>query len=157
MFRQSSPEAECEKTINIGPICRFGPGGDFVTVWPREPVNMSEEPKSSIAGLLNVIAGMIEVLRGHREIQGKHYDAQDGRAADTKTGRDAGSNRQTPEQRWLFADDRGTGGTIKYKPHHRIRAHRTASRQRICFRQSGDFEQAQGTLFETELKGTKSA
>jgi hypothetical protein len=25
---------ECEKIINIGPICRFGPGGEYVTNWP---------------------------------------------------------------------------------------------------------------------------
>lgn len=153
MVRQSSPQAEREKTINIGPICRFGPGGDYVSVWPGEPVNPAEQPNNALTGILNVLAGMIEALRGNRDIRGKiNNETDDRRGIDTPTGADVTGNHGAPKQRWLFADDRRAGGTIKYKPHHRIRAHRASAKKRVCFGPAG-----QSTLFESNLKGTKSA
>jgi hypothetical protein len=73
---------EREKTINIGPICRFGPGGEYISVWPAggelacprmslsgvesvDLINPAERPKNALAGLLNVLAGMIDALLGN--------------------------------------------------------------------------------------------
>jgi hypothetical protein len=70
-------EMEREKIINIGPVCRFGPGGEFASNWPfyakaskGRPFNendmlfMEEEEKGVLEKLRNMFVGVIEALRG---------------------------------------------------------------------------------------------
>jgi hypothetical protein len=52
----------------------------------------------------------------------------------------------------LFANDSGTGVRIRYKPKHRIRAHRTASKKRHAVGIAG-----QGSLFEIDFRSAKTA
>jgi hypothetical protein len=153
-------------TSRIGPVCRFGPGGDYVSAWPADWTNPADHPKSAAARLLNVLEGMIDILRGSParrnievigpmeiaiEQEGQLYGAKD-RAAYTTTGSVAKRNRWVSDQPGLFADDWRAGGTIKHKPNYSIRAHRAVAGKRTCFGPGG-----QGTLFEADFKGAKTA
>src|SRR4030042_1470219 len=89
-----------ERIIQIGPVCRFGPGGDYTSTWPEgseliEFVNTLAEPKNAIGRLLDIIAGMAQILRGSRDKQGIEiigpveipiYGAENRRAAYTEAG-----------------------------------------------------------------------
>jgi hypothetical protein len=176
---------EREIITKIGPVCRFGPGGDYVSAWPASGKlvesadweNPADHPKSTAARLLDVLAGIRDILRssparrnieviGPMEIgegtaterEGQLYGAKN-RGTDpdfvgtyTTAGSVAKCNRWFSGQPGLFADDWRAGGTIKYKPNYRIRAHRAAAKKRSCFGPGG-----QGTLFETDFKGAKTA
>ena len=48
----------------IGPVCRFGPGGDYESVWPGDWMEQAAQPKNAIGRLLDIVAGMTDVLRG---------------------------------------------------------------------------------------------
>ncbi len=54
----------CIMIERIGPVCRFGPGGDYESVWPGEWMEQATQPKNAIGRLLDVIAGMTDVIRG---------------------------------------------------------------------------------------------
>lgn len=153
MIRQDSPQMEGETIINIGPICRFGPGGEYVSVWPAAPAGPAERPQNALAGLLNVLAGMIDALRGSPGTQRKpYYVSNDERAADSSTGSVVENNHRVSGQRWLFADDWRTGRTIRHKPHHCIRAHRAVAGKRICI---GSAESR--TLFDADCEVARTA
>jgi hypothetical protein len=128
--------------------------------------NPADYPKSTAARLLNVLAGMMDILRGSPvrggievigpmeiaiEQEGQLYGAKN-RAAYTTAGSVAKHNRWVSDQPGLFTDDWRAGGTIKHKPHYSIRAHRAVAKKRTCFRPGG-----QGTLFEADFKGAKTA
>ena len=152
----------------IGPVCRFGPGGDYESVWPGDWMEQATQPKNAIGRLLDVIAGMTDVLRGGNrcvevagpmdiELENKSYES-DERRTSTRRGAyaEAGSvtkhHRGVSEQQGLFADDRRAGGVAGRKPNYRIRAHRAVAKKRACFEPAG-----QGTLFEPDFKGAKTA
>ena len=48
----------------IGPVCRFGTGGDYESVWPGDWMEQATQPKNAIGRLLDVVAGMTDMLRG---------------------------------------------------------------------------------------------
>ena len=160
-----------ELRILNGPVCRFGPGGDYVSIWPADREIAAKRPKNTIAGLLNVLAGVIEALRGGRpgyaingpaeiadytvEREKPFYVAQGTRAdRTTYTSPDSivKNNRRVCDQRWLFADDWRAGGAVGRKPTHRIRAHRAIAKKRVCFAPAES-----RTLFEPDFKGAKTA
>jgi hypothetical protein len=163
---------EREKIINIGPICRFGPGGEYISSWPAEWESPADQPKNAIARLLNILAGVVNILHGSQrrievigptEIcegttaeQEKQLYGTKGRRADRAAYASAGSvtkhNRRFSDQAWLFADDWRAGGPAGHKPNHRIRAHRAVANKGACFELGG-----QGTLFDAELESAKTA
>ena len=57
----------------IGPVCRFGPGGDYESVWPGEWMEQATQPKNAIGRLLDVISGMTDVLRGGERCPDPHH------------------------------------------------------------------------------------
>jgi hypothetical protein len=158
----------------IGPVCRFGPGGDYESVWPGDWMEQAAQPKNAIGRLLDVIAGMTDVLRGGNrcvevagpidigegittEQENKSYESDERRAgirrgAYAEAGSVAKRNRGVLDQPGLFADDRRAGGVAGRKPNYRIRAHRAVAKKRACFEPAG-----QGTLFELDFKGAKTA
>ena len=157
----------------IGPVCRFGPGGDYESVWPGDWMEQAAQPKNAIGRLLDVIAGMTDVLRGgnrHIEVTGPIDIAQENtsyessnRGAGVRRGAyaEAGSvtkhNRGISDEARLFADDWRISTAAKHKPNNRIRAHRTASKKRSCVGAAVSFDESQGTLFELDFKGAKTA
>ena len=158
----------------IGPVCRFGPGGDYESVWPGDWMEQATQPKNAIGRLLDVVAGMTDVLRGGNrcvevigpdriterivfEQENKSYESDERgagirRGAYAAAGPVAKRNRGVSEQQGLFADDRRAGGVAGRKPNYRIRAHRAVAKKRACFEPAG-----QGTLFELDFKGAKTA
>jgi hypothetical protein len=165
---------EREIITKMGPVCRFGPGGDYESIWPDDWTQQSQQPKNALAGLLNVLTGIIDVLRGPAREYSIEGPAEINELSDQETtknvskpgrayastGPDVKHNRWISDQPGLFADDWRAGGTIKYKPNYRIRAHRAVAKKRSCFRPGGqrfDKLTTQGTLFETDFKGAKTA
>jgi hypothetical protein len=157
----------------IGPVCRFGPGGDYESVWPGDWMEEATHPKNAIGRLLDVVAGMTDMLRGSQrniEIIGpmdigegtaieeiQQYGADERRTgvrrgAYAEAGSVTKRNRRFSEQPGLFADDRRAGGVAGRKPNYRIRTHRAVAKKRACFEPAG-----QGTLFELDFKGAKTA
>ena len=162
----------------IGPVCRFGPGGDYESVWPGEWIEQAAQPKNAIGRLLDVIAGMTDVLRGGRSIEvigpdkiterivfeqeNKSYESDERgagirRGAYAAAGSDAKHHCGLSDQPGLFADDWRISTAAKHKPNNRIRAHRTASKKRACVGAAVSFDESQGTLFELDFKGAKTA
>ncbi len=161
----------------IGPVCRFGPGGDYETVWPGEWIEQATQSKNAIGRLLDVIAGMKDVLRGGSrcvevngpmdidcidEQENKSYESIE-RGASVRRGSYAAAgsasklNCGLSKEPGLFADDWRIGTAVKHKPHNRIRAHRAASKKRTIGGSTVSFDPSQGTLFELDFKGAKTA
>ena len=162
----------------IGPVCRFGPGGDYESVWPGDWMEQATQPKNAIGRLLDVIAGMTDVLRGGErcvEVTGpidisdcvttqenKSYESNERgagirRGAYAAAGPVAEHNSGVSDQPGLFADDWRAGAAAKHKPNNRIRAHRTVAKHRTCVGATVPFDEGQGTLFELDFKGAKTA
>ena len=157
---------EHERTIQIGPVCKFGPGGDYTEIWPEgseliEFANAEGQQKNALGRLLDMLSGMAQLLRGRPDKQNIEisgpveiaiYEEKDGCAAYTKAGSDIEGNRRVWKQRWLFADDRRTGGAGGRKPDNHIRTHRAAPKKGIHLGPG-----AQSTLFDADAKGAKTA
>jgi hypothetical protein len=157
----------------IGPVCRFGPGGDYESVWPGVWIEQAAQPKNAIGRLLDVIAGMTDVIRGgsrYVEVTGpidieqenKSYESnQRGaglrRGAYAAAGSDAKHNCGLSDQQGLFADDWRISSTAKHKPNNRIRAHRAVAKKRASIGSAVSFDKSQGTLFELDFQGAKTA
>jgi len=156
---------EREVITRIGPVCRFGPGGDYVSVWPVDWTAHSEQPKSQFGRLRNMLVGFIDTLRGTGSTQiaessrqraiireNHYYASKHRRVAYAKAGSALEHNRRVQGQTWLFADDwRAVKGPVR-KPHHRIRAHRAVAKKRTSFAPA-----SKGTLFDAQLKSAKTA
>jgi len=162
----------------IGPVCRFGPGGDYESVWPGDWMEQTTQPKNAIGRLLDVIAGMTDVIRGGRSIEvigpdkiserivfeqeNKSYESNERgagirRGAYAAAGPVAEHNCGLSDQPGLFADDWRAGAAAKHKPNNRIRAHRTTAKKRASVGTTVSFDEGQGTLFELDFQGAKTA
>jgi len=170
---------EREKIINIGPVCRFGPGGEFTSNWPfyagaakgrhvndNDMLFTEEEQKSVLKKLGNMLIGIIEALRGDAEyeIEGPmeisesyeqgvtSYVTKDQGTAYAETGAGVKHNNGIPRQSWLFADDWRAGGAAGNKQNHGVRAHRAVAKKRAYFGNNG-----QSSLFDADLEDAKTA
>ena len=163
----------------IGPVCRFGPGGDYESVWPGEWMEQATQPKNAIGRLLDVISGMTDVIRGGNrcvevigpdtiterivfEQENKSYESDERgtgnrRGAYAAAGPVAEHNCGLSNQPGLFADDWRAGAAVKHKPNNRIRAHRTTAKKRTSIGTTVSFDEGQGTLFELDFQGAKTA
>jgi hypothetical protein len=141
-------------------------------------MEQATQPKNAIGRLLDVIAGMTDVIRGGRYVEvtgpidigdgvtttqeNKSYESDERRAgvrrgAYAAAGPVAEHNRGVSDQPGLFADDWRAGAAVKHKPNNRIRTHRTTAKKRACVGSAVSFDQGQGTLFELDFKGAKTA
>lgn len=129
-----------EKRTRIGPVCKFGPGGDFVSVWPRQLKPLFRRSQSRLVRLLGSMGGTIAEL----------FDSEFSTVQIESAGAEGGGG--VSSEPMLFADDWRAGRQIRHKPKHRIRAYRRAAKKRAAVEFSG-----QGTLFEADGKSTKTA
>ena len=157
---------------NDGPVCKFGPGGDFIRQWPKPKSKVPPEMDNPLGKILSAIAEMIgttihpELLTqvdGPYNINGQldtNLIKEKTSGADTKsdntdntaaTGRSK-ANSKLPSQSMLFGDDCRTRRPVRRKPHYRIRTHRGASKKR-----SADKLKGQGTLFEVNPTSQSAA
>jgi hypothetical protein len=149
---------EREKTINIGPVCKFGPGGEYISNWPDEWEIVTDQPQGAMAKLLNMIYGMVESLRGTTGEQGIPYYVSKNRSTalprrtDAQAGPGPEHNHGFSEQILLFADDWRAGRPAGYKQNNRIRAHRAVAKKRPYIPAGG-----QNSLFDSQLESAKTA
>jgi hypothetical protein len=157
------------------PVCKFGPGGEFIQELSENAVLFkSQPPENPLGKVLEVIAGIIGVAVGPEllidqpqqqdnapkeqiyktkaeKTTYEHIQSEFGHHHSQTTGRAAG-NRNVSGQPMLFADDGRTGPFAGCKSAHRIRTHRRASRKR-----HGRTVPRQGTLFTAYETGKKTA
>ncbi len=159
------------------PICKFGPGGDYVRTWsPKttgkgDPVGAVENPLRRVlerlADIIGANVNMASVsgigVEGPREIGAceivNEEREEDQVAADNEspTGNaetigDAGAHPAVRAEPLLFADDSRVGSGGRRKSNYRIRAHRKTARKRAAPKIDG-----QGTLFETDCTSQSAA
>jgi len=154
------------------PLCKFGPGGDFVSDWPPDVSAGFQETGGVLGRTLGVIADVIGAvvspelfteLTGCVNAEIKEFEVlareklADGidkqKSADnTASVRSACGNFRIRGQAMLFADDCRTSERAKRKPHHRVRTHRRVARKKAV-----DGFKGTGTLFEAYGKSTTAA
>jgi len=154
-----------------GPLCKFGPGGDFIAVW--EPQSSRHQGVS--AGLLGSAAKALAAAFGltcageDAPLSNSHYtdeplasnmeklndaienstacDSTDAASA-TASANDSPYSAELP----LFPDLVRNGLRIRHQPKHRIRAYRRAAKKGAAFRIP-----KQGSLFEAQLARARIA
>jgi hypothetical protein len=142
-------------------------------------MEQATQPKNAIGRLLDVISGMTDVIRGGNrcvevigpdtiterivfEQENKSYESDERgtgsrRGAYAAAGSVAEHNSGLSNQPGLFADDWRAGAAVKHKPNNRIRAHRTTAKKRASVGTAVSFDESQGTLFELDFQGAKTA
>lgn len=164
-----------DKEKQIEPICRFGPGGDFVSVWPTE-LRESHQPSSNrLAKLLGSIAEIIAPLLGSEidstistatniqttaekiaaEKENLEYGVKVSHADKPAYAAPAPiikGNRRFSGEPVLFADDWRISIRAGHKPKHSIRAYRRTAKKR-----SSSDVPGQDSLFETNFKIARTA
>ena len=159
----------------IRPICRFGPGGDFISVWPQEPTALPKLPTNRLTKLLASISEIITVLIGPevddalaesmdihhptglilRQKEKLEYEIETGetdKSAYTTPITDIKNDSRISGEPMLFSDDSRISIRIGHKPKHRIRAYRRAAKKRPAPSLSG-----QSSLFEVDFKSARTA
>ena len=155
------------------PLCRFGPGGDFIRTWPPcekaapAPVVAAEENNlTRLIGLIGHLMGLPVDGPADREsvpaaMAAKKTEStaksnmhkektQDGGSSPdhSQTIRRTGSTRKAGSQILLFGDDRRIGQCAGHKPSYRVRASRRPARKK-----AGASPPGKGTLFEINRSG----
>jgi len=143
------------------PVCRFGPGGEYVKDWPAKKSPLPEPESNPLGKVLALIADVMGTTVGGElmiqagiEEPAENYlipEKQSGAAnrgenpsyAPSTAG--AKDSSRISAEAMLFADDSRSSRRAGRKPHHRIRAYRRTSRKRTARRIEG-----QGTLFEVD-------
>ena len=154
------------------PICRFGPGGDYVDDWPLKIDYTPQIDAGPIGKLLEHIAcfmgvnveGLNDIPNGSETIelstkQVKNKDDikepshEPAMASNAQTNTNSANHSRYTEQPTLFYDSRPTRKSAGQKPKHSLRARRRTKRKRSSCQGSS----WQGSLFETGPQSTKVA
>lgn len=154
------------------PLCKFGPGGDFVSFWPPKP---GMKP-SSLTTLLNKLAHLAaaapapnpqthepqttpapgqhtrQIIASREEFENAARHNPDDRPTDAAPATIINGDSIFSRQPMLFPDDSRTRRRAEHKPKHRLRAHHRTAKKRPAPRLTG-----QGTLFEADFKSAKTA
>jgi len=163
-----------QKTRQVAPLCKFGPGGDFEVAWwpePSEIVAMSNRPLRLLSAVLEVLVVLLGVKRtGARVSWTNHacdsevvdFDREKAKnaAEDSKLGRTAyapatavaDNGGALSAEPMLFPDLGGNGVRVKHKPKHRIRTYRRVAKKGSALRFA-----EQGSLFESQFQSAKTA
>ncbi len=166
---------DCPSNKQIEPICRFGPGGDFISVWPDELKEYPQPSTNHLAGLLNWLSEITTALLGSgfepttagpENIQaaadrilcqkGKLEYAVENNKADKPAHSTPTTTIKSDSlfsgQPILFADNRRISLRTGCKPKHSIRAYRRTAKKSPAPGLPG-----QGSLFEADFKSAKTA
>jgi len=159
------------------PLCRFGPGGEFVAVWSGGAPAGSRglrllaafvEAAAVVLGLRQSIASQQPSRRATPPL-GKHATQEESRSQkekqihaiersralrvpDPSPAPASKDGRRLPGEPMLFPDVRRDGLRIEHKPKHRIRAYRGAAKKGASVRLS-----KQSTLFDAQLGSVRIA
>lgn len=161
------------KNTQIDPICRFGPGGDYVSFWPGQTAVLSGFFATRIGKIIHSANEVLHALVGcgfdlnlpqgrgsqiqeqfaygkRKKEYGLGYNA--GRTAYAPSIRTIKGDSPVSEEPMLFADDRRIIFPAGHKSKHRIRAPRRTTKKRAPFGLP-----AQSPLFESDLQSARIA
>jgi hypothetical protein len=151
------------------PLCRFGPGGGYVTNWPARVSKASKKPISSV---LDTLAKMLDTVINEELLQNStllkinnaiqnaqltdftedevEYDKSNDVNTPSVSGFETGGQLQA--QQMLFDNASGVSKPAGHKQNHSIRAHRRLKRKGSSFSRPW-----QGSLFESYQQSVKVA
>lgn len=162
-----------EKNKDNEPLCKFGPGGDFLSVWRPELPESREQNciEKLFASTIEIAAVLLGYGRtnpyvalintsgtGEPTLHHKEDKKDAVKFNRIRHPAHAASARITPDdsrisaEPMLFPDVGRNGSSIKHQPKHRIRTYQRTPRKRTAVR----FVQ-QGSLFEGQFKSSKIA
>ena len=149
------------------PLCKFGPGGDFVAAWEPEPSERLETLARLIGSTVDALAAAFGLKRFgvNAPLSSNVYPNEPtvldmekpNDAIENSTARDSTDAASAPAfaddstfsaEPLLFPDLVRNGIRIKHKPKHHIRASNRAAKKGAAFRIP-----KQGSLFEGQLAG----
>jgi hypothetical protein len=137
------------------PVCRFGPGGDFVSAWPPQPQSPKKQPAKLLSRLNEIITTLIGSTCGlatSKENLDYVVESNTGKPAYSTPTAAIKSDSRFSGWPLLFADDCRIGLGADNKPKHNIRAYRRTAKKRPAVTFAGH-----GSLFETDFKSAKTA
>ncbi len=153
------------------PLCRFGPGGEYVKDF--EGLGAADDKnRGSLRGLLlslaeiagaavnpelleEMVEGPVDVPDSKQGVTFKEKTeivSKKTNKRNSKTDGGFGKHSKIPTQQMLFSDDIGISTAGKSKPKYHIRTRRRTSQKRSDMRIPG-----QGSLFETDQKRGSAA
>ena len=149
------------------PLCRFGPGGDFVFDWPKVPLNFIVPQPGSLTKLLIRIADSLitkpayntqPAAKTNNDFLTKKTDSHENKNArtnpkpDTQTIGNTKGHFGFQSQALLFPDDSRISKPIRRKQNNNIRTHHRAAKKNNALRVVGH-----GTLFDVDCDIAKTA
>jgi hypothetical protein len=163
----------------LGPVCKFGPGGDYVSDWPAVPLYTASSaglnPLGRVLEMIGRMTGLSSSESGSGGLAAKvRYSAdpqikriiqkrreETVRAAE-QNGQDGepyaptiavvGDDSEVSDEPTLFSDHTGACLRDSNKPYHRIRTSRRSARKRVRWGLP-----KQGSLFEAHPARAKTA
>ncbi len=156
---------------SLRPLCKFGPGGDYVTNWPEGSSDAGEIFDNPLTSVLTALGSVIntrmgakafnQIVTGPEPVKPVFLDNKTEKPESEskishkhhpKTTGNAKGGKKLRKEPMLFGDDCRAGRTPKRKQKHRVRAHRSASPKR-----ANKESPRQGTLFEINRKSGTAA
>jgi hypothetical protein len=134
----------------IAPVCRFGPGGDFISVWPPQSQPHKAQPAKLLTRLNEIIAALLNL--SSKENLDYVVESNAGKPAYSSPTTTLKGDSRFSGRPLLFPDDCRIGLTARNKPKHHIRAYRRTAKKRPAIAFAGH-----GSLFESNFKSTKTA
>jgi hypothetical protein len=163
-----------ERNRQAGPICKFGPGGDFIAIWQPEPSESSEVSNCLVKLLISAVEALDVVIDLKRissyvplrkafcsdELTVCHKEKVINAVENSKADNTVDSaptatienGSSFPREPKLFPNLSRNGIRIKHKPKHNIRTYRRTAKKRSTFRLS-----KQGSLFESQFQSAQTA
>lgn len=154
-----------DKERQTEPLCKFGPGGDFVVVWEPKPSEYAEIVASSLSSAVKALAAGFGLKRSPPPIcpneKTDFHMEKPKDAIEISTARDStdaasapapANDRKFSAEPLLFPDLVRNGIPIKHKPKHRIRTSHRAAKKGAAFRIP-----KQGSLFEGQFTRARIA
>jgi hypothetical protein len=155
-FEQRNAMKRNTNIHRIDPVCRFGPGGDFIQTWPCNPEDYLQHSQSPLTKLLCSISKLIssteqaQAAQTNSKARDRNGESQNGCNAATVT--DSKDDNDVCGQVLLFADDSRNRRAAQYKPKHRIRTYSRTAKKRPALRLA-----SQGSLFKADAQSVKTA
>jgi hypothetical protein len=154
-----------DKKRQAEPICKFGPGGDFVSAWQPKPSERAEAVAKLLSSSVKAFAAAFGLKRATTLVrpdeQTDRHMEKPNDAIENGTTNDSTYTASAPAtandssfsaEPLLFPDLVRDGIRIKHKPKHRIRASRRTAKKGAAFRIP-----KQGSLFEGQFTRARIA
>jgi hypothetical protein len=164
-FLKAGKKMKPDKERHAEPLCKFGPGGDFIVAWEPKPSECAELVGRLLSSAIEALAVVFGLKRSTPPIypneQTDFHMEKSNDAIDNSTARDTTDAASTPapandsplsREPLLFPDLVRNGIRIKHKPKHRIRTSRRTAKKGTAFRIP-----KQGSLFEDQFARARIA